>query len=407
MNMNEQWEMPDENLAKDTKRRKKKEKMPKTSGASRSLTTGAVCLLIALLVFIVMLTIMKRELYSVPTTPVIVAQEDVPKGIVLDKTSIEKYFTIREEKTESLSAGYFSDALALVGKAVAISIPKNQIANAIYFTDDTEIDEIEDAVELAIEVPKLGQVVAGTIRPGDHIDIQLVYAIDKNSHFGVDNIDDWGEPSTQYEYDENWNQDNTLTVGDGDDGINGISDDRDESFFSQGYQDESLDDFGNVFHSLFSTLLTGYEDYKTSYSSDGKYAIETIAENILVSNAYNTAGEDSAVTAQNGTQLVASIITVVVPKSLQTELQMALERGTIRISKVLDSEARKEQADDSIIGETKAPILEDNEVSSAINEQESRTVVSTEEQDNSSVEVAPEEELAGSQEDREPEDETN
>lgn len=403
MNMNEQWEMPDENLAKDTKRRKKKEKMPKTSGASRSLTTGAVCLLIALLVFIVLLTIMKRELYSVPTTPVIVAQEDVPKGIVLDKTSIEKYFTIREEKTESLSAGYFSDALALVGKAVAISIPKNQIANAIYFTDDTEIDEIEDAVELAIEVPKLGQVVAGTIRPGDHIDIQLVYAIDKNSYFGVDNSNDLGEPTTQYEYDENWNQNNTFAVGNGDDDIYGSSDDREDSFSLQDEQAESLDGFGNVFNSLFSTLLVGYEDNKTSYSSDGKYAIETIAENILVSNAYNTAGEDSTVTAQNGTQLVASIITVVVPKSLQTQIQMAQERGTIRISRVLDSEARKEQANDSIIEETKAPILDGNEVS----EPEFQTEEAAEEQGNSSDEIDSEEEPMGSQQDREPGDETN
>ena len=306
-----------ENTAGEMKEKRSKKK--KTQKRDNKLTVAMVAIITAFIVFIVLLVIQDRIVNECVTRAVVVSTTNIPAGTKLTQENMPNYLAVEQWPEEQIPEGVFANGVSLVDKVLDRDVKaKELITESCLFAEDF-FDEVQDPVELSIAVGDLGKAVAGTLRAGDLVDIKTVIKVDMDekdmeSDGSVTNVD--SAPIVDLDVSE------VETEGTGTEDIG-------EEDAAVGITSEEeaviLDMSGNV---LVNPNLN------LTYGVTGEYAVQTIAESVRVVSVYTSGGESTEQVEGSGGTMIATVINVVVPRSLQDNIFLAMAEGNIQLSRV-------------------------------------------------------------------------
>lgn len=316
----------------------------------------------ALVVFIVLVVVESHIVNAVDTTPVAVAIKDVPTGITLTQENIPSYFSLQERAKAELPVGTYSTASELVGKVVEKEVLCNQILTSSFLITEDLYADIEEPVEISLEVAKLGQAVGGTLRAGDRINLLLV---------------------VRNEEDEEDEEEITDVPSDVPPVVEVDVQEMDTSFLKSedGSETDVIDTESNpvsdiVFGAVSNAVSSMLEDLLTdvSYGVTGDYACVAVAENVRITQVFNSSGQGTEEAEQSGTAQVATVVNVVIPKAKEKLICTALEEGVLRLSRVIEKNAVSEDIEDVT---EEIPLLDESaaEETAADVEENAETVV--------------------------------
>ena len=234
---------------------------------------------------------------------VVVAAKDIPAGEVITEKNVAEYFTSRSYNALNLP----NDALTMDSVSVLVgqkSLVDLKVGETVAFKDFKNISEFIEGIENPIEVSLALSTPAasdgGKIREGDLVNITLMFAQDVLPKEGALNptiksivteasaADDKGDKADVYYVDSKGNHSQTPI---------------------QGAQTLSLSVY--------------------NYASYAQY----ILQNVYVSKALTN---DGTVIAPTDSESTAQILVFVIPKTMELELNNALENcSSMRVSKVL------------------------------------------------------------------------
>lgn len=312
-----------------------------TRNGDRKALLAVVAIGAAVTVFVILTIIQNNLVNNVDRTGVVVALVDVPAGIVLTEENIPDYFGMESRPSADIPAGYYTSGHALVGRVTSREIKAKEIVTASGIVGEDFYAGMEDPVEISIAADKIGQVVGGSLRAGDIVDIKVV--IDLSSYYGkneteeetpegeagiLEPVTDTGtdtEPDVAAE--GGAEAEESLDSGDGsqETGAAGTEPELPEGFLETDTAGELLWELPGL-----------SEGSDLAYSVTGRYASVTVCEGVRVVNVYTSAGLDTAAAEADGSAQVATVINVVVPRHMEDDIFLALEEGTLRISRVVD-----------------------------------------------------------------------
>lgn len=307
-NMEYTYEEPVNGMEEPGKKNKKKPaKKNKSRKKDNRLAIAMVAVLSAFVIFVVLLVIQDRILNQEDTQPVVVAVMEVPKGTLLTQENMATYFKVENRDIDEIPEGItFANGFPLVDKVTDRVIYPKEIVTEGCFLEEGLYDGIVDPVEIAIEVSQIGQAVAGTLRIGDKIDIKAVIKVPGST------VDTETKVS---------NVDEIPVVG--------LDNEGNPANSNQKKEDVIVDMKGNAIADA---------SYGMTYGVTGNYATQTLAENVRVVGVYTSGGENAEQVKASGEVMVATVINVVIPRSLQDRIFLAMAEGTIRLSKVQEVE---------------------------------------------------------------------
>ena len=131
-----------------------------------------VCFLSAMLLFLLLLNIEKRQLAQYEKGSVVVAIADVAAGREITEKNLAELFAVKERPLTDIPEAAYVRAEDLIGQYVQGGI------NAGSMVTHSMLGELQkdlgDSVLLGVNMETLAQSVAGTLRAGDVIDIYRV-----------------------------------------------------------------------------------------------------------------------------------------------------------------------------------------------------------------------------------------
>lgn len=340
-------------------RKRKGEKPTETRSGDKKALIAVVSIAAAVIIFVILTIIQNKIINSVDETGVVVALVDVPEGIVLTEENMMNYFGMESRPSADVPAGYYTSGHALVGKVTGREIRAKEVVTSNCIIGENLYEDVEDPVEISLSVDKIGQVVGGSLRAGDIIDIKVV--IDTSYFAGEEEalLDDEGEYSLDNVPEIAAQEGETGEAGAEEPGEDMIAAEPPEAFTEIGSPDPLP---GNL------SWLSDDAAESYVYSASGRYASVTVCENVRVVNVYTSAGLDTADAEADGSTQVATVINVVVPRYMEDIIFLAQEDGTLQISRVIDagtgSGENEEEADKMVqegISSEAADALQDSD----------------------------------------------
>lgn len=168
---------------KKEKIRQEKENAAVQSGAAMpgtvkiKMTSGrrlVVSFIISAIFFCICLMLIKSMSAEEEKTPVLVTVKELPENLKIAEGGAG-YFTVMEIPVSLVPEGAVTDPAQIAGCFAACSIPKNQILSLSLFSDKLgTVPEIENPVEVSVGTNAIAQIVGGTIREGDLVNISTV-----------------------------------------------------------------------------------------------------------------------------------------------------------------------------------------------------------------------------------------
>lgn len=134
-----------------------------------------VCLILAVIVFIVLLNVEKGIMSNYEKTKVVVCKKNVEKQIDITKQNIKDYFELKEIPSNLVPKEAIKD-LKDIPKGITNRelVQKEVLLKNVIESKDTIIQDIENPVETSITMEKLDRAVGGTLRRGDRVDISVI-----------------------------------------------------------------------------------------------------------------------------------------------------------------------------------------------------------------------------------------
>ena len=134
----------------------------------------AVCLVLAVAVFVFLLSIEKRQLDNYEKGVVVVAVQDVPDNTEITGENAAAYLALEERSLTDIPEAACTDIHELLGLYAEGGIDKGSMITESMFSAYEPLSA--DAVLLGVDMEALDQSVAGTLRAGDKIGIYTVKA---------------------------------------------------------------------------------------------------------------------------------------------------------------------------------------------------------------------------------------
>ena len=136
---------------------------------------GAISLVLALLLFMVLLVIQQSMREEPESKWVLCAKQEIPSKIILTEENIVQYTEKKEIPVMYLPEGYISSVEQLHGMITNGVVAKGSIlgreAFAVYDEYYTEYKELS---WISVPIKELYEGVAGSLRPGDYVDIYVL-----------------------------------------------------------------------------------------------------------------------------------------------------------------------------------------------------------------------------------------
>lgn len=134
-----------------------------------------ISLLVAIIVFFGLLVIESNILTPNGTSKVLIATDEIQKGVEINSNNIDTYFKVKNVDGELAVTNYISDKEDLLNLISNETINKGQVISANNFVDkDDFLSKIENPVEVSFKVTDISQTVGGILRQGDIIDISVI-----------------------------------------------------------------------------------------------------------------------------------------------------------------------------------------------------------------------------------------
>lgn len=322
--------------------RMKKGKPEETRGGDRKALAAVVSIAAAVIIFVILTIIQNKIINSVDEMSVVVALADVPEGIVLTEKNMANYFGLESRPSADVPAGYYTSGYALVGKVTGREIKAKEVVTAACVAGEDFYAGLEDPVEISIAADKIGQVVGGSLRAGDIIDIKVIVDTSYYTKGETEEMqdEDTGLPEIGADTGTDAAAGAPGPVGGwqaGEEGTAGADGTSAETELPEGFL--KTEDSG-----FLGDILSEEEKDNMVYSVTGRYVSVTVCEGVKVVNVYNAAGLDTAAAEADGSTQVATVINVAVPRYMEDIIFLAQEEGTLRISRVVDTTAREAES---------------------------------------------------------------
>ena len=131
--------------------------------------------LVAIALFGVLVGVERNMLSDFDKETVILCKADIQKGTNITAENVGKYFYEYEVDVKLAGEGCVTDKNELVGTVAGRTLSAHTIAQKSDFTKESEIYAgYRNPVEGSIITDKPGDIVSGTIRRGDYVDIAVV-----------------------------------------------------------------------------------------------------------------------------------------------------------------------------------------------------------------------------------------
>lgn len=288
--------------------RERRKAAKETSGGERKALWAVVAIVAAIIVFVVLTIIQRNVVNAGEKVNVIVATADVPAGILLTQESAQQYFTMELRLKSEVPANAFNSGHQIVGMITNRPLSKNEVLTANSLKSENPYEGIDDPVELSIDVAKLSHAVSGTLRAGDRVDIKVVV-------------------------DMSFLQSEGFLDGAGDYSLSGVPNILDGNAEGESNDEWRYSDYG--IDTRDWRALSSFDTDSLSWSVTGKYACVPVATDVRVIDVYTAAGEGTAQVEATGESQIATVFTIVVPRSMEDLLYLALEEGTLQISRIV------------------------------------------------------------------------
>ncbi len=147
---------------------------------NKKIWIGVISFVLALLLFMVLLVIQQSMQEKPESKWVLCAKEGIPKSVVLTEENVSVYTEKKEIPIKWLPEGYISSTEQLQGMISEVKIAKGSILDSAKFSAyDEYYAGYQELSWISVPIKELYEGVAGSLRPGDYIDIYLVKEEDK------------------------------------------------------------------------------------------------------------------------------------------------------------------------------------------------------------------------------------
>ena len=131
--------------------------------------------LVAIALFGVLVGVERNMLSDFDKETVILCKADIQKGTNITAENVGKYFYEYEVDVKLAGEGCVTDKNELVGTVAGRTLSAHTIAQENDFTKESEIYAgYRNPIEASVIADKPGDIVSGTIRRGDYVDIAVV-----------------------------------------------------------------------------------------------------------------------------------------------------------------------------------------------------------------------------------------
>lgn len=149
-----------------------------------------ISLIIAIILFVALLFIESKVIAPNGTTNVVIATSDIDKGVVITSENVNTYFKEKENVDGELEVSNSIKSLdELIDTKVNSNINKGEVVSQNDVLDKESIlADIQDPIEVSLKVEDISQMVGGTVREGDMIDISVVDEISLENKAVLSNV---------------------------------------------------------------------------------------------------------------------------------------------------------------------------------------------------------------------------
>lgn len=157
----------------------------------RNLFPGAVAaaFVAAIMVYLILLNVEKNALSNYEKGSVLAAQKDIIHGVVFTQENIPLYFEEVQIDQRLIPSAAVTDKEQLIGMLAGINIDKGSIlTSSMLNMQNEEIAAMKHPVIAGFKADDLFQVVSGTLRTGDKINIYTVEEDFKTAYLVWENI---------------------------------------------------------------------------------------------------------------------------------------------------------------------------------------------------------------------------
>lgn len=143
----------------------------------RSILPGVflVAFLAAVVTFVVLLSIEKKELSAFEKEEYYMVCKEIPKGMEVTESMLEEYFILSSMDKNSLPVTHVSDLHTLVGSRAQVKILQGSVVtDNLFAPKETLKDKVKKPVIAGCKSDDLYQMVSGILRSGDSIHIYTV-----------------------------------------------------------------------------------------------------------------------------------------------------------------------------------------------------------------------------------------
>ncbi|MBL4932271.1 SAF domain-containing protein [Clostridium paridis] len=146
-------------------------------------------LIVSVIVFIGLLIGQQSILNPNGTTIAYIATSNIGKGTLITNDNIGKLFKTKKVDGELEVDNAIKSKRDLLNKIVNVQVNKGQVVSANEFIDkESVLAKIENPVEASFKATDISQVVGGTIRTGDMINISTINQVTKENENVLNNV---------------------------------------------------------------------------------------------------------------------------------------------------------------------------------------------------------------------------
>ena len=307
----------------------KKDKKPRQKITMTSLLWAAIALIVTVVLFVGLLFLQNYLSDEVIYKSVVVAKTDIPENTIITKDNAGKYLTMKNINILDTPAGALENADSLVNTKTRIGIYSNEIVTSNFVTDINKYtDNFVNPVEVSIPITSAENAVGGKIRPGDVINITMMYS---SEQMGKTNASGYVTENTTSVAYENYLASHT----------------NDENILSE-------EEFLAFYNDSTTTVNASAHNYNSW--------ADCVLQNVYVTRVLNASGEDIKSTDKDS---VAATIIFSIEKDSEQAVNNAIDNCLrLRISKVLSADAGSEfvESNDTTTTETttEATVTEDS-----------------------------------------------
>lgn len=131
--------------------------------------------ILAILLFLALLIIQTGVLSDYEKTTVVVTKKSIEKNTDIVKGNVSEYFDVKETNVLDVPENYLSSTDSLINMRISRDLDGNSIVTSTSVKKQNDaIDNISVPAEASFKVDSSAQVIGGTLRTGDIINIQAL-----------------------------------------------------------------------------------------------------------------------------------------------------------------------------------------------------------------------------------------